>query len=144
MPANSVAGNPLSDDELEDLRNLEKLKIHRASLNVLIGQLVPADSWNKDLEIYGQMDGDRIDVSYEGGIVSELMVRIDVRSVDKGLIQRLAGFAEHNQLAIIDLEKWVPIGAHARSLLAAILNSNAREFAIDPETFLEGFTAAKH
>lgn len=143
VPETLIAGKSISDVELDNLRSLEKLKLQNASLKALIGKLAPLKSWNKELESFGQMDGDRIDVSYEGTVVSEIMVRIDVRRVDKDFIQRLVEFAKRNRVEMVDLENRVSIGAQERLLLAAILNSKAKEFVIDPETFLDGFIAER-
>ena len=70
VPENSVARDRISADQLEDLRNLEKLKIHKTSLKAVIGKLAPAESWSKDLEIFGLMDGNRIDVLDENKVRS--------------------------------------------------------------------------
>lgn len=95
----------------------------------------PMPSRSPGLESWGLEDGNRVDVSSEGGQVRRVKVRVDVRKLDSKFGAALLNFIRAAGAALVRRDGHVvepTIGGYA----AALRSSNAWQFASDPAAFV--------
>jgi len=98
-----------------------------------------ASSGTADLQTWGSEDGNRVDVWSDGGRVSTLMARIDVRRLDSRFGAALLHFVRSVDAVLVRSDGLVVeprIGAYA----AALRTSDAWRFASDPAAYLAGYS----
>ena len=96
--------------------------------------LPPRSSWHVDLRSWGEEDGNRIDVYFENGCVVEVLVRVDARVLDQAFLSHLAELANRCSCLLVTSEMEV-LPPLTGELAAAVQDSAARKFVIDPEDF---------
>ncbi len=126
-------GDPV--DILEQMRDVTTEDLPDSSISNLVEDMRIEKSWNSDLEICGNMDGDRIDISRQAKIVSAIASRIDIREIDPQFMMQLVAFAEYNQLLLIDSSTGNVIGTNVSKSVEAIMKSPAARFVGDPNKF---------
>lgn len=93
-------------------------------------------SWTDDWKVFGEEDGNRIDVMLSGGHMEQVRVRIDVRDVDFELLERLVDFAADYDCIFVNGSGHV-IEPTVENVCIEIEASPAANFVEDPTRFLE-------
>jgi hypothetical protein len=99
----------------------------------------PASSGARDLQTWGQEDGNRIDVWSEKGRVARVTARVDVRRLDSKFGAMLLQFTRTADAVLIRSDGLVVeplVGAFA----AALRNSDAWRFSNDPAAYLASYS----
>jgi hypothetical protein len=110
----------------------ERRKALRASLAVL---LPPAQSWTPEIQMWGSDDGDRIEIVGEGDAISEIVVRLDVRTISNKFVHGIVDIAKEYDLTILTNDNHF-IMPDYNGILNAIKTSGAARFVKDPIAFL--------
>ena len=92
-------------------------------------------SWLKDLMIWGPEDGNRVDLYVTGNVVSELLVRIDLRIFDARFLSDVISLVRDLD-GVFCTEDWTLIDPNLKSLTDSMLRSDAARFVAGPEDFL--------
>ncbi len=109
-----------------------------------LANLLPrGKSWDSDWRLYGQEEGNRVDVIYDAGRLVEIRARLDVRDVDFDLLERLADVLTDADCVFID-ETGHVIAPTADNLCVEIEASPAANFITDPKKFLERRNRRNH
>jgi hypothetical protein len=96
--------------------------------------LPQASTWSRNIQSWGQEDGDRIDVVWANEGVAEIFLRVDVRRISYALLDKVSRLARANRWVL-----WVDghvLRPSPGQVLRAIHRSDAFRFVQDPETFL--------
>jgi len=116
--------------------NLSDLNLSDSSIAQFVFEMPKEKSWDEDLEIRGSMDGNRVDILYEKGIVAEIAARIDIRNIKIKFVIQIVDFAIQNRLSIVEASTGEQIEVDFDSLLSAIMRSPEYKFVVNPEIFL--------
>jgi hypothetical protein len=126
----------LEDRDLEEFDWWDSVSPPSEYADVL-GRILPAsDTWNKDVQIWGLQDGNRIQVVNEQGHVVEISAFVDVRDLDMAFVNDLAEFALHCNCLIL-LKDLTLIEPNPYELVSRIEYSPAFQFVRNPERFME-------
>jgi len=99
--------------------------------------LQKSESWHSDLTLWGDIDGDDIQLWRDHGKVESLQVRFDLRNPTLALFQSVVDIARELGLAILALEMRSIVPLDPRELLHVAAESNAARFLDDPHSFLQ-------
>ena len=95
-----------------------------------------APSWDPEWKLFGSEEGTRVDVITEDGAVQEVRLRVDARSLEPEVLERLVGF-----VSSIDCVLITPVGRviepDAMALWVELELSPAQAFVRDPIGFLD-------
>lgn len=97
--------------------------------------LPAARSWHAALAVWGTADGNRFDVSRDGGKLADVFGRIDVRDISMPYVNRVVEIARRYDLLIVTEGRHV-LRPSVEDLVEAIRRSPAFAFVQDPEAFL--------
>lgn len=92
--------------------------------------------WSEGWEVYGEEDGNRVDVIGEGGRVEEVRVRIDAREPDVGFLEQLVDFAKSIDGVFFSPDMRI-IAPDLRAIWVELELSPAAGFIRDPAGTLE-------
>jgi hypothetical protein len=107
-----------------------------SSYSSMLGGLLPqAASWDAEWEVFGTLDGNRVDVLAEGGTIAEVRVRIDVRDPDLQLLEQLCTFAQEAKCVFLSPDGHV-VEPTPEAIWVEIELSGASTFVRDPAGFL--------
>jgi hypothetical protein len=93
--------------------------------------------WDPEWQVFGEEDGDRIDVVFENGHVQHVRARLDARKLDLELLRRVAEFATDCECVFVTRQGRV-VEPQVDALLGELQRSPASTFVRDPQAFLEG------
>jgi hypothetical protein len=102
-----------------------------------VASVVP--SQRADLQTWGSQDGSRIDVWSEGGRVSAVTARVDVRRLDSKFGAALLQFVRTADAVLVRSDGLV-VEPQIAAYAAALRSSDAWRFASDPATYLERYS----
>ena len=91
-------------------------------------------SWHPQLAVWGEEDGNRIDVLYENNDVFEIFVRIDLRQRDRGFVIALVRLATKHEGVFVTSTMRV-LEPTVNNLIKAMKESDAYRFVNDPKAF---------
>ena len=95
-----------------------------------------AVSWAADLEMWGNADGNRIDVWRDAGHVDSISVRFDMRAPDEGFVLGVAALARDLGCLFYSQEHML-VDATPDALATLLRQSPALRFVRDPLAFLQ-------
>ena len=119
----------------EFLINLATVDIPRESLLELIEGMPDIKSWDKESKIWGDMEGDRVDVLMASDKIKEIFVRIDVRIISLIFLSKIIKIARTNSLVLLTSADQI-LEPSVKLLMNAIKRSGAFRFVLDPQDFL--------
>src|SRR5262245_18011256 len=96
----------------------------------------PSRSWSNDIQMWGEQDGNRIEVLFEAGQPEEVSIRIDARQSREQFLRELVEFACQID-ALLLTENFELIEPTLEGLRTSLESSNARKFVADPHKFFE-------
>jgi hypothetical protein len=85
--------------------------------------------------MWGSDDGDRIEIVGEGDAISEIVVRLDVRTISNKFVHGIVDIAKEYDLTILTNDNHF-IMPDYNGILNAIKTSGAARFVKDPIAFL--------
>lgn len=101
-----------------------------------LSKLLPAaPSWHPRTHVWGEEEGDRLDVAHDGQRITEVYGRIDVRTLSLPFLNRLLDIARKHNVLIVTEDRHV-LRPSMKELLGAIHRSRSFAFISDPEGFL--------
>ena len=119
----------------ELLLNLASVDISRDSFFELVEGIPIVKSWDKESKIWGDMEGDRIDVLMINDKMIETFFRIDVRNISLVFLSKIIKFALANGLVLLTSAGQI-LQPSVKLLMNAIRRSGAFRFVLDPQDFL--------
>jgi|SRR5689334_1869968 len=93
-------------------------------------------SWSSDIAVWGEENGNRIDVLYEGDEIIEIFVRIDLRQRDRRFVVDLIRFAKNHETVLLTTNMRV-LEPTLNNLIKAMEESDAHLFVNDLKGFWE-------
>jgi hypothetical protein len=106
------------------------------SLDALFDQLLPRGrSRNPDTTFWGEDDGTRIEIQRGDGVVLDVFVRLDARTVSVELLERLASAAQLSGAVFVGSDLIV-IPATPGALVEMLERSRASRYLRDPKLYL--------
>src|SRR5215472_86905 len=100
--------------------------------------LPPIESWSESMRMWGTEDGNRAHVIYtdaEKKVIEEIAFRLDVRDLSLDLIRMICALATQLSCVLLTSEFGI-LHPTESAVLAAIRNSTAAKFVIDPAATL--------
>lgn len=97
--------------------------------------LAPADSWSKKIKQFGNSDETCLELFFDNGVVEEIALRIDLRSVTKDLLNVVIDFCSENN-GVLLVEQRKIIEPNLESIMKEIKISKAFSFIKNPENFI--------
>ncbi len=105
---------------------------HRQQLSAILS---PGKSWSPDLETWGVEDGHRIDIWHRNGEPQEGNMRLDLRSPDPALFDRILSWVRGNGVELHD-EAGRTVEPNIGELSLALRGSKAFRFVENPDMYL--------
>jgi hypothetical protein len=105
---------------------------HRKQLSAI---LPPGKSWSPDLETWGVEDSHRVDIWHRNGQPQEGNLRLDVRSPDPALFERILSWVRGNGVELQD-EAGRTVEPNIGELSLALRGSKAFRFVENPALYL--------
>ncbi len=136
-PITSVCGKLPKDvpPELFDGRNWWVRE--RGPDEAELSRLLPASSsWSESIKAWGATDGNRIELHFDRGVLSEIKIRIDMREPTKQFVDAIVEFAVRHDL-VFWAEEARLLEPSFKALASDITKSRAFSFVRDPSGFLE-------
>jgi hypothetical protein len=96
-----------------------------------------AHALDSQWKVFGDEEGDRIDVVLANGHVQQVRVRLDARKVDLELLQRIAGFARDCECAFVT-QRGAAVAPDVNAMLVELELSPAGAFVQNPQAFFVG------
>lgn len=141
VPAAKVPSSPsgtidrLTEAEYESIMWWEGCRLPPDYAEVLSALLPPASSWSREVQIWGQQDGNSVSVARQRGTIEEVRFRFDVRDVNIQLIESLVRIASEWHCVLVTEEHEI-VPMEATAVLSEIKNSSAYRYLLDPPSFL--------
>jgi hypothetical protein len=109
-----------------------------------LDQLLPrGKAWSKLQETWGAEDGTRIDVWHDPRGATEVVLRVDVRSLDATWLERVLAFA-HEVGRKVQTPDGRVIGGDLGEFMLALRGTPAWRFVQDPEAYLRRVRLGGH
>jgi hypothetical protein len=99
----------------------------------------PGSSWTPELQTWGEMDGNRIDVWLEKGKATRMTARVDVRRLDARFGAMLLQFAKVADAVLVRGDGLV-VEPQVGAFGAALRSSEAWRYASDPAAFFASYS----
>lgn len=96
----SYSGN-LKIDDVEEIMSWEGYFLVESSLEEISKILKPTKSWTDSIRQYGSLEETCIELCYEGNILVELSVRLDLRSMTRDILESVVNFIKINKGIIV-------------------------------------------
>ena len=93
-------------------------------------------SWSRDILMWGTEDGNRINLCVKENVISELLVRLDLRDISRIVVNEIVRLAADLN-CIFCTSDWKLIEPVVGPLVEAIAKSDAARFVAGPAEFLE-------
>jgi hypothetical protein len=101
-----------------------------------LSRLLPTTpSWSESVRIWGEMDGNRVDMVSEGSDLLDVFVRVDARVISYQFLSQLCDLAQKYDCLLLTEGGYV-IRPSLSKMLASIARSNAFKFVSDPDGFI--------
>lgn len=100
------------------------------------------DSWSKNLECWGEDDGDRVEVYYSDSIIDEWYIRFDMRTLNFLFCLKMVEVVKKYNGVFITSSGYVFPPAY-KKLLNHMHRSDNYRFVQDPQRFLEELSDKK-
>jgi hypothetical protein len=134
----------ISDNELQRLSEVdftatswwEGITLPSHYREILATFLPRGASWTPEIEMWGEEEGDRIDISHRGAVLEEIRCRVDVRINNVGFLEGILRLAVLADCWIITEELEV-IPSTLEALMKEIKNSSAYRFVLNPSAYLD-------
>lgn len=127
LPESEAASLPIWPDS-------PALQLLRSRLDQVLGR---GPAWHEDLEVWGEEQGNRIDVWTDSGSVAELIIRVDVRKDVRPFLAQVVRLAQWYRLVVLTEDHQIQAPS-VEQLLLNVLRSDAFAFVEDPDAFLDG------
>ena len=102
-----------------------------------LGEILPkSDSWHDNLSVWGDEDGDRIDLFREKGVLESLSIRIDARGGSPDFLEAICSLATLRECKFYGYESASLIEPTPLCLRTAIRDSGASKFVTNPRRYL--------
>jgi len=92
-------------------------------------------SWSKDILKWGGEDSNRIDLSVMGNVVSELLVRLDLRDISQSFLNEIVNLARDLH-CVFCTDDWKLIEADLELVIELLTASDAARYVAAPGEFL--------
>ena len=103
-----------------------------------LNQILPkGKSWHDDLSVWGDEEGNRIDLFRDKGVLESLSVRIDARVDKADFLDAVCALAKHCECKFYGYESGSLIEPEPLALRAALEGSNASKFVSNPRAYLK-------
>jgi hypothetical protein len=102
---------------------------------MLSGFAQAGTSWCEEIELWGDMEGDRVEVCRDEGEIDTVYIRINAANLNSDFINGVSDFAQACDCLIFTEDKEL-IEPVPKLLGKAVLQSNAARFVADPHEFL--------
>ena len=102
--------------------------------NVLPNYYTP---WAKDTQSWGSDDGDRAELMIENDVITDVVIRVDLRNLNVDFLQSLINFCEKSEFLFFSLESGRFIEPDFDKLISEIKSSRKMIFVQDPKRFFE-------
>ena len=112
---------------------------HQASSDIstcLASFLNQAPSWSPDVALWGEENGNRVEVLHEGREVKNIFVRITAYELNNAFLEGLVRLARECGAVFWSKESEEIIRPNTAALISALKRSNAYKFVQDPEGFV--------
>jgi hypothetical protein len=112
------------------------------AVRAAISRLLPrGQSWTPSIEVWGEQEGDRIDLSIDEHGMRGLFVRIDVRKNSFAFLSQLVQLGRKNKWVFLASDGAV-LRPSLRMVLSAIRRSSSYRWVDDPRAFLDALSLA--
>jgi hypothetical protein len=135
LPARAIIEGRVLFDDIEITDWWVGVDIPNTFENSLDSMLPRLPSSIAGVTMWGDEEGNRIDVIREGGRITEIRIRLDARHPDPTLLEQLTLCVQSIQGVLISEEGEI-VEPTPRTLLRELSNSSAHRFVIDPKAFL--------
>ena len=92
--------------------------------------------WAREWKVFGEDDGNRLDVIHDGEKIDEVRLRIDVREIDFDILERLVSFVAGCDCVFLSTAGHI-VEPRVEDICVEIEASPAANFVSDPARFLE-------
>lgn len=111
-------------------------------IRAIDGILPRRDSWSEDLILWGEESGNRIHAVFEGGRITEVSARIDLRQPRDTFLGQILELARYCD-AHFETADESDVPAEESQVLHAIRHSAAYRFVRDPHQFFDDLRSAQ-
>ena len=108
----------------------------------IIKLLAKIKSWHKDLEVFGEDAGTRIDLWKKNDNVESVLVRINLGEINEKFIESLIFICNESKIKLLDENNEVVL-AEKYELISSLKKSVAFKFVSDPIEFLNSLSNEK-
>ena len=116
----------------------------RSNLAQFINPFVsPCPSWSVDIQMWGDEDGNRIDVVYEGEALKEIFIRVDAREQSNTFLKGIVELAHFCDALFWIMEKDKIIEPNVDTLTFELKRSDAYRYVQNPVEFLKSIARDK-
>jgi len=105
--------------------------------------LPPLRSWSSNLRMWGEDDGNRVDVGFRDDSITEIFVRVDVRVLSTVFLTGIVKIARQHYLKVRPSNGRL-LSPTLRQLMEEIHSSPAFRFVKDPAAYLTALEHATH
>lgn len=143
VPENVLGNLSHATRELMDNENwsFNDLQLNDSLKEELSSILPPAESWHKELSIWGDLTSDCIEVWFEDDYVSSISCRFDTHSPSMDFVKAICQLAKRLQCKLIYQRSLNVLEADPPIVFNAIINSINRKVLEDPEKMLPKLAA---
>ena len=96
-------------------------------------------SWTESIVQYGNLEKSCVEVFHEESEVVEVSIRLDLRNLDKKLVEFVVSFAKRHHMTLFDSEGGRKIGS-IDELAESLKNSNAVSFLNGPRSYIDNLS----
>lgn len=121
----------MSEEEFPKKAELEFIKL-----------LAKIKSWHKDLEVFGEDAGTRIDLWRKNDNIESVLIRINMGNIDEKFIESLICICNESKIKFLDENNEV-VSAEKYELISSLKKSVAFKFVSDPIEFLNSLSNEK-
>jgi len=94
------------------------------------------ESWSKDILMWGAEDSNRIDLCVTENVVSELLIRLDLRDISRSFLDEIVNLAR-DLSCVFCTDDWKIIDTDVELVIESLATSDAAHYVAGPEGFLE-------
>jgi hypothetical protein len=124
-------------EKVEAIMSWQGFSINDTSILELSKVLKPSKSWTVDIKLFGDIEQSCVELFYDGAILIEASIRIDLRDFSLELLEAVVDFIRANEAMILTNDGFI-VSPNIKDLMKEIINSQAYAFMKNPERFLAG------